>query len=161
MDLIYIGKLVNTHGIKGEVKIISDFKFKNDVFNINNQIYINNQKYIIKSYRRHKIYDMVTLNDFKSIDDVINLKGMDVYIDKNDYKFNGYLNEDLMGLDVYDNDEYKGKVIGIEKSNIYDLLVIDGKRRHLVPNIPEFVKNIDIDKKIINIKYIRGLDLED
>ena len=36
MDLIYIGKLVNTHGIKGEVKIISDFKFKNDVFNINN-----------------------------------------------------------------------------------------------------------------------------
>lgn len=34
MDYIYLGEIVNTHGIKGEVRIISDFKFKNDVFKI-------------------------------------------------------------------------------------------------------------------------------
>ena len=32
MNLIYVGKLVNTHGLKGEVRLISDFKFKEDVF---------------------------------------------------------------------------------------------------------------------------------
>ena len=31
MDLINIGKIVNTHGLKGEIRIISDFKYKKDV----------------------------------------------------------------------------------------------------------------------------------
>ena len=38
MELIYIGKIVNTHGLKGEMRIISDFKYKNEVFKINNKI---------------------------------------------------------------------------------------------------------------------------
>lgn len=161
MDLIYIGKLVNTHGIKGEVRIISDFKYKKDVFKQDNQIVIDNNKYIIESYRRHKIYDMVKLQDINSIEDANNLKGLNVYIDKNDYVFDGYLDEDLIGLSVYDNDTLKGKVVEILKTDLYDLLVIEGTKRHMVPNIPEFVKNIDIENKRIEIKYIEGLDNED
>ena len=67
MDLIYIGKLVNTHGIKGEVRIISDFKYKKNIFKKDSQIVIDNVKYIIESYRQHKIYDMVTLKNINSI----------------------------------------------------------------------------------------------
>ena len=52
--LIYLGKVVNTHGIKGELRIISDFKYKNTVFQVNNKIYIDKNIYIIKSYRHHK-----------------------------------------------------------------------------------------------------------
>ena len=161
MELINIGKLVNTHGIKGEVRIISNFKYKNEVFLKDNCIYINNEKYKINSYRTHKMYDMVTLLGINSIDEALKLKNSNVYINKEDYNFSGYLNEDLIGLDVYDNDKYKGKVVDIESSVNYDMLVIEGIKRHLVPNIPEFVSNIDIDNKKIYINYIKGLDNED
>ena len=161
MDLICIGKLVNTHGIKGEVRILSDFEYKDKVFQISNNIYINNTKYVIKSYRKHKNYDMVTLDGINSIEDANILKNENVYIDRNDYSFDGYLNIDLIGLDVYDNDEYKGKVKEIEKGSKYDLLVIDGIKRHLVPIIPEFINDIDLDSRRIYINYIKGLDLED
>jgi len=161
MDLIYIGELVNTHGLKGEIRIISDFKYKNDVFKINNIIYIDNQKYIIKSYRFHKIYDMITLENVDSIEKAENLKGLSIYINRDDYKFDGYLNEDLIGLEVYDNNKYKGKIIDIFKTSTNDLLVIDGIKKHMVPNISEFVKNIDIKENKIYIEYIRGLDNED
>ena len=161
MDLIYIGKLVNTHGINGEVRILSDFEYKSDIFKVNNALYINNKKYIIKSYRHHKIYEMVTLSDVNSIDMAEKLKGESIYIDRNDYNFKGYLNQDLIGLEVYDKDIYKGKVIDIVKSNKYDLLVIDGKRKHMVPNIPQFIANIDLENKTINVNYIKGLDNED
>lgn len=161
MNLIYIGKLVNTHGIKGEVRIISDFKFKDVVFNKGNILYINNSKYEINSYRIHKIYDMVTFNGFTNIDDVLELKGSNVYINRDDYKFDGFLNEDLIGLSVYDNGIYKGKIIDILKTNTNDLLVINGNKKHMVPNIDEFVKKIDLENKKIEIKYIRGLDCED
>ena len=161
MKKVYIGKIVNTHGLKGELRIISDFKYKKDVFDTNGSIYVNDKKYNISSYRVHKIYDMVTLEGINDINEASELKGFSVYINRDDYVFNGVLNEDLIGLDVYDGDIYKGKVIDIVKSNKYDLLVIDGIKRHMVPNISEFVKSIDLEKMKMNIKYIRGLDNED
>ncbi len=161
MNLICIGKLVNTHGIKGEVRIISDFKYKSDVFKIGNCLYIDDKKYVIKSYRIHKIYDMVTFEGLNKIEDVIDLKNSKVFIDRNDYNFKGVLDEDLIGLSVYDKDNYKGKIVDILKAHNYDLLVIDGKRKHMVPYIDEFVKNIDLSNSKIEIEYIRGLDNED
>lgn len=158
--MIYIGKIVNTHGLKGEIRIISDFKYKNNVFKINNLIYIDDKKYKVKSYRYHKIYDMITLENIDTIEQAETLKGKSIYIDRNDYKFDGLLDEDLIGLSAYDKGVYKGKVIDILKTSKYDLLVIDGIKKHLVPNIPEFIEKIDINKKAIYIKYIRGLDNE-
>lgn len=161
MNLICIGKLVNTHGLNGEVKIISNFKYKNDVFKKNNCVYIDNNKYTIKSYRHHKIYEMLFLDNIDNIDSALQLKGFNVYINKDEFEFDGYLDEELIGLLVYDSGNYKGKVINILKTNSNDLLVIEGNKRHMVPNIPEFVKNIDLINKKIEIKYIKGLDNED
>ena len=161
MNLVYIGKLVNTHGIKGEVRIISDFKYKEEVFKKDNYIYIDNNKYKINSYRKHKEYDMVILDTINSIDDALKLKGNNVYVDRNDYTFEGFLNEDLIGLDVYDKDTYKGKVKEILKGVKYDLLVVEGAKRHLIPNIDKFVKKVDLKNKKIEIEYILGLDNED
>ena len=161
MDLIYVGKLVNTHGLKGEVKILSDFKYKKDVFKIDNPLYINDNKYIIKSYRKHKMFDMITLEGITSIEQAELLKGLSIYIKKSEYKFNGILDEDLIGLEVYDNDIYKGKIIDIYKTNSSDLLVIEGNNKHMVPNISEFVKEIDLENNKVYIEYIRGLDNED
>ena len=74
MNLIYIGKLVNTHGIKGEVRIISNFKYKDIIFKKDNIVYINNIEYKILSYRVHKMYDMLMLENINSIDDALKLK---------------------------------------------------------------------------------------
>jgi len=161
MNLIYIGKLVNTHGLKGEVKIISDFKYKDVIFKVNNNIYINDKKYIIKSYRKHKIYDMVILSDINNIDDALEIKGNNVYINREEYEFDGYLDEEIIGLDVYDEDIHKGKVIDIYKTNHSDMLVIEGKKRHLIPYRDEFIDKIDIKNNKIYINYIKGLDNED
>ena len=47
MDNIYIGKIVSTHGIKGELRIISDFEYKDKVFVVGNKLIINDKEYII------------------------------------------------------------------------------------------------------------------
>ena len=158
--MIYLGKIVNTHGLKGEIRILSDFKYKEEVFKENSIVYINNTKYIIKSYRKHKVFDMITLENIDSIEKAENLKGLNIYINRDDYNF-GILDTDLVGMDVYDNNTYKGKVVEIMKGSKYDFLVIDGIKRHMVPNIKEFINNIDLDRNRIDIDYIRGLDNED
>ena len=67
MSNLYVGKIVSTHGIKGELKILSDFQFKDKVFASGNELIVDGKIYVIKSYRHHKKFDMVTLNDYKDI----------------------------------------------------------------------------------------------
>ena len=58
---IYLGKIVNTHGIKGEIRILSDFDYKDIVFKKDFKIYIgkDKQEETINTYRVHKNYDMI------------------------------------------------------------------------------------------------------
>ena len=67
--MVYVGEIVNTHGIKGELRIVSDFKYKSEVFVPGKKLYLGKrrQEEIIKTYRKHKNYDMIT---FERIDDI-------------------------------------------------------------------------------------------
>lgn len=84
MKYIYIGKVSNTHGIKGEIRILSNFLKKDLVFKKDNVLYFGNnkEKEIINTYRKHKEYDMVTLNGINNINEVLKYKGLNVYIDR-------------------------------------------------------------------------------
>lgn len=156
----YLGKLVNTHGLRGEVKIISNFKYKDIIFKEGNIIYIEDVPYTIKSYRTHKNFDMVKLEGITKIEQAEVFKGSSVYINKNEYKFSGLLDSDFIGLSVYDKTKYKGKIVDIKKNSLYSLLVVDGVQKHLIPNIDKFIKEVDLKNKKIYINYIKGLDNE-
>lgn len=154
--MLYIGKVVNTHGIKGEVRILSDFKYKKEVFQKGNHLYINDDNLVINTYRIHKNYDMVTFEGFNDIDDVLKYKGQDVYIDRNEYIFSGILNEDLIGVSVYGNGELLGTVAAIEQNFKQELLVIDnGKRHYLIPYVEAFIENVSMER--IDVNVIEGL----
>lgn len=161
MDLIKIGHVSNTHGLKGEIRILSNFKFKENAFKVSNKLYIMNDELIIKSYRKHKEFDMVTFKNLDSIDDVIIYKGEDVFIDRDNLEYSGYLDCDLIGLDVYDNNNFMGKVVDVISSSAHDILVIQNGKKHMVPNIDEFIKKVDLINKKIDINYIKGLASED
>lgn len=160
MRLVYLGKFANTHGLKGEIRIISDFEFKESVFKVGNSIYIDNNKYIISSYRKHKNYDMVMLEGINSINDIEIYKGYNVYIDFDEYNFK-YVYSDLIGMNVYMDNKYKGKVIEILKSKLYPILKVENNGNFLVPYTDVFVKKIDLDNKNIIINSIKGLLDED
>ncbi len=163
MEFRYIGDLVNTHGIKGEVRIISDIKFKKEIFTPGRILYIgsNKEPQIIEKYRVHKIYDMVTFKGINDINDVLIYKGDAVYINKDDVQVSGYFDEDLIGLDVIFNNRCIGKVDSILKSKAHDIISVIGTNKCLIPNVSEYVKKIDLDKGIINVENVEGLIYED
>lgn len=160
MNYIYIGDIVNTHGIKGELRILSDFKYKEKVFIHDFKLYIGRTKELltIDTYRKHKEYDMVKFYEVEDINDAIAYKGDKVYINRDDIKIKGYFNEDLVGLNVYENDRFIGNVETIIKNNTQELLVIkNNDRKHLIPNVKEFVKKIDLKNQRIEVNLIEGL----
>ena len=101
---------------------------------------------------------MVTFVGIDDINDVLKYKGEPVYIDKNEVKIDGILNEDLIDMSVYGNDSFVGHVTDILNNGLYDILVVENDTsKSLVPNIDEFVLSIDLDNKRIDINVIEGL----
>ena len=161
MELIRIGKIVNTHGIKGELRILSKFPYKDKVFVKNMKVYIDkNNVEVINTYRKHKNFDMVTFAGYNNINEVLKYKGKNVYINKEDIelKQNEYLDEQLIGLDVMYKNMLMGTIGDIERYDKISLIKINGKDRYyLIPYNFNLIDNIDIKNNKIYIKNIDGL----
>ena len=142
--MLKIGKYVNTHGIKGEIRILSDFSRKDLVFIPKFKIYIKDKEYVIKTYRKHKNYDMVTLEGINDINDIEYLKGNSVYINRDD--INEFIDEDLYNYKlVYKDKKYDIKDILINKAN--KILVLDNNK--MIPYVKEFIIRMDHSNKLI------------
>lgn len=156
MNLINIGKIVNTHGIKGELRIISHFRHKNLVFKKDMKFYINKKEYVVNSYRHHKIFDMVTFVGFNNINDVEFLKGSKVFVNEEDIKLedNKLFSFKLIGFSVI----IDGNSIG-EVSEILDTPANEVIRagKYLIPYVDEFIEKIDEKDKKLYIKNMKGL----
>lgn len=162
MNYILIGKIVNTHGIKGELRIISDFPYKDRVFKNNFNIYIGKDKIneVINTYRHYKIFDMITLKNYNNINEVLKYKGSLVYINRLDLKLNDneYLECDLLDFNIIINNNIIGKLSSFENHNNNKIIIVKNKEKEiLLPYNNNLIENINLDKKEITYKNIEGL----
>ena len=163
MDYVYVGKIVNTHGIKGELRLLSDFDKKDKVFKEGFTIYIGDirRKEVIASYRKHKMFDMITLEGYSNINEVLKYKGMEVFVNREDLELSkdDYLLSDLIGLTIKEDGETLGKVKEIVYNGSSTLLEIEGTKHFYIPNNPEFIKEVSLEEKKIECKNAKGLML--
>lgn len=160
MEKIYIGKIVNTHGIKGEIRILSNFDFKENAFRVGSHIIVDDEIYKINSYRKHKQFDMITLDGYNDINDVLFFMKKKVYKQKGELHLSKdqILDEDLITYTVID----KTKKSGIIKEIFYasptnKILRVEFEKEVLIPLASPMIKKINQDKKIIEVELIDGM----
>lgn len=160
MREVYVGKIVGTHGIKGEIRILSDFQYKEKVFVVGKNLIIDGKKYIIRSYRRHKTYDMVTLNEYKDINEVLFLLKKKVYISEEELELddNEILDEELITYTVLTDDGKCGiiKEIFLASPN-NKILRIQFEKEVLIPLNSPMVKSISKNEKKIIVELLEGM----
>lgn len=157
MEKLFVGKVVTTHGIKGEIKILSSFQFKEKVFSVGNKLIIDNNEYEIKSYRVHKGFDMVTLDDYHDINEVLFLMKKEVYVDKDslDFSDDEVLDEELMEFSVITTDGRSGKILEIfYASPTNKVMRIDIGYEYLVPFNSPFMKKLDKKEKTVLVEIL-------
>lgn len=159
MNRLYIGKIVNTHGIKGELRIKDNLttKQRNEIFKIGSNLIIEDKFYKITNYRVHKDYDMVTFDGLNNINEVLFLKGKKVYKSKNEINLNNedILDSELITYKVRTTDNIEGKILDIEETgNNYKILrLLINNNEVLVPYHKDFTK-IDSNKKEVIVKLL-------
>lgn len=156
MELVNIGRIVNTHGIKGELRILSDFRYKDKVFVKGTKLYVGKKKeeFIINTYRHHKVFDMVTFDGYTNINEVLYLKGLNVYVDIDSIDLGNVIYpEKLIGYEVYFENELIGNVTEVLNEPASFVLRINEKV--LIPYVDNFIDKIEDNK--IYVKNVRGL----
>ncbi|MBQ7820683.1 MAG: 16S rRNA processing protein RimM [Clostridia bacterium] len=159
------GKIINTHGVRGNVKIES-WCDSLDVFCALPCIYVEKKsglvKYEIESASKHKNCALVKLKGVDDMDTAMLLKNKTVYADREliPVEEGAVFIADMIGLDVFrsTNGEKLGVLVDIFESVASDIYVIktDDGREVMVPGVDEFIDEIDIDKGI-TISPIPGM----
>lgn len=151
MKYIYIGKIVNTHALKGEVRLISNFEFKERIFKKDFKFYIGQTKELekVETYRTHKQYDMVKFIEIDNINDVLKYKGLNVYINEEDLSLGNeeLLESDFPEMELYNNETLVGKIEHYRNDNGNEMVRVNDK---YIPYNKNFITKIDkANKKII------------
>ncbi|WP_074037267.1 ribosome maturation factor RimM [Exiguobacterium profundum] len=167
MDWLYVGKIANTHGLKGEVKILAATDFPEKRFKKGNTLFLDvdgtKQEMTITTYRPHKQFHLVTFKGFDNINLIEKYKGLKLYVhaehvhDLDEHEF--YYHE-IIGCEAVVDGEVIGVVDDIFETNgANDVWVIKrpGKSDALIPYIESVVQEIDVDSKRVVITPIPGM----
>ena len=165
MEYIRLGKIINTHGIKGDLKIDLETDFFKERFALGNTVYLlDDGEYrpleVVRS-RIHKGYGLVSFKGLEDINLVEGFKNKELYYPLDQIKplDDGYYFRQIIGLEAHDDQgNLLGQVIAMEQTRMYNLMRIKKDDKEvLVPFTDVFVKEVDEEKNRIIINVIEGL----
>ena len=165
MEYVVIGKIVNTFGIKGELKVYSYTDFVKERFKKGSKVYLS-EKYLpfeVNSCREHKGFLLVSFKDHEDINLIEKYKNMLIYKAKEDIKplkKGEYYFSDLRDLEVYVEGEKIGRVKIVEegiRSNNLRIVKYADEKEYLVPFLDVFIEKVDLENKRIDIVKMEGL----
>lgn len=158
-ELLECGKIVNTHGIRGEVKIIpwaDDAEFLCDL----PTLYIDGKPVAVRNARVHKGNAIVLLEGVDDMNTAMLLKNKVVYLHRDDVELeeDAFFLADVIGLDVVDENGVKlGVLDDILSPSLQDVYVVKGEREIMIPVVPEFILETNVDEGYIKVRLIEGM----
>ena len=159
-DYIEIGTIVNTHGVRGEMKLaVRDVEPA--LLRPVKTLYIDGSAYPVASARIHKDCLLVTFPSVTDLDAALRFKGKAVSIRREDVRLpeGVYFPAELIGLSAVDAESGAalGTLMQVLPYPAHDVYVIRGEKEFMVPAVPAFIQEINLEKETIQIHVWEGL----
>jgi 16S rRNA processing protein RimM len=159
MELLEIGKAAGTHGIRGELRVepwcdspafLAGFE----------TVYIGGTPRKVAQSRVHKSFVLMKLDGTDTVEAAQALRGAVLSIDRSGVALpeGRFFIQDLIGLGVFDGEERVGTLYDVLTTPAHDVYVVRGEDgEHMIPAVPEFVKEIDVENGVIKVTLIEGM----
>lgn len=167
--LMRVGSLVNTQGIRGEVRVISQTDFPETRFKKGSVLLLTHPNFrepvelVVESSRPHKNFYLLTLKDHSSINDVEKYKGGELNVRESDLvplpEGSVYIYQ-LVGCRVETEDgTLLGELKEVLKPGANDVYVVKPPKGKdiLLPAIPDCIKEVDVENKLVRVHVMEGL----
>lgn len=154
------GKIVNTHGIRGELKIQPWCDSPEFLCGFGT-LYVDSKPVQVRSARIHKNFVLVTLDGVEDIDSALPYKNKVVSIARADVDLpeGRHFIADLIGLEVRDADsgEVLGRLEDILSYPAQDIYVVKGEHSYMIPAVDAFIKGHFVEEGYIAVKVLEGM----
>ncbi|MCU9534368.1 ribosome maturation factor RimM [Streptococcus sp. CSL10205-OR2] len=171
MNYFNVGKIVNTQGLKGEVRVLSVTDFVSERYRVGSQLALfdRNNQFVrnleVASHRQHKNFDILKFKDLYHINDVEKFKDFSLKIAEElltPLASDEFYYHEIIGLSVYEKDNYIGEIKEILQPGANDVWVVKrkGKKDLLLPYIPSVILSVNLSDKKVEVDILEGLDDE-
>lgn len=166
MNLLVAGKVLGSHHLKGEVKVISHIE--NIDLLVGKKVLLELENSETKLFTVNSAEHFVgnkwvfSFEEIKNKKDAVEIRNAHIKVRRDlvGIAEDEYLVSDLIGLEVYDvkDNEYLGKVIEIFETAAHDVYVVESdKYEIMIPDVDVFIKKIKFDDKKIEVDLIEGM----
>ena len=166
---VNVGKIVNTHGVKGEIRVVSRTDFPEERYKVGNTLYISNEKggepfpVKITSHRQHKTFDLLTFEGYGNVNEVEQFKGSLLKVPEDqlgELAEGEYYYHEIIGCNVVTEEgEALGTIKEVLSPGANDVWVIKRPKGQdlLIPYIDDVVLQVNIENKLVTIHVMEGL----
>ena len=158
-EFLDCGQIVNTHGVRGEVRVVP-WADSPDFLRGFGTLYVDGAPRRVLSSRVHKGSVITKLDGVDTVEEAMRLKGKTVQIRRADAKLpeGAFFLADIIGLDVV---EENGQKLGVLKEVLspsqQQVYVVEGEREILIPAVPEFILETNIEGGYLKVRLIEGM----
>ena len=161
LEFITAGKIVNTHGIRGEIKLLPQ-GVEPGLLADCGTLYIDGKPYALTSGRVHKGCLLAKLEGVDDMDAALALKGKDLYIRREDASLPAgtWFDDELLGLRVFDaaTGAELGELVAVDPYPAHKVYTVRGAREYLIPAVPgAFIQSIDMDANRMEVRVWEGM----
>ncbi|MCG8541006.1 MAG: ribosome maturation factor RimM [Clostridia bacterium] len=165
-EWVRVGQIVSTQGLRGEVRVypFTDYKER---FEELDYVHLEDDTDLILEIENVRYKGQLIILKFKDLNNINHVeKFKDRYIaidrDKmRELPEDSYYISDLVGLNIIDEDNSCiGKLVDVIQNTAQDIYIIEhhiSKSKILIPAVKEFIKEVDMEEKVIKVKLIEGM----
>ena len=161
METIKIGRIVNAHGIRGEVRVqpinqdpafLTRFK----------TFYLDGKPLRPTANHVHKSLVLMKFPGVEDMNAALTYKDKDLYIRRADARLpeGAYFDDELLGMGVFDaaTGEELGKLTAVENYPAHKVYTVKGRREYLIPAVKDvFIKSVDLDRDRMEVQVWEGM----
>ena len=157
-EFLEAGKIVSTHGVRGEVKILPWADDADFLVGLP-RVFVAGREYAVQHSRVQKTCVLMKLAGIDDVDTAAKFREQIVRIHRDDVELpeGSVFIADRIGLRVIADGEEIGKVSDILSMPGNDVYVVTGSREYLIPAVPEFILERNLDEGFVRVKLIEGM----
>ena len=158
MKLPYIeaGEIVTTHGVRGEVKVLSWLDSPEMLCEFD-RCRISGREYVMDSVRVQKTCNLVKLRGVDAMEDAQKLRGKTMELYREDISDELIFAAELVDVEVYADGVCIGKIKEVLDYPGNSVYVVQGEREYLIPAVKEFILSTDLERNQMQVKLLKGM----
>ena len=156
LPFIEAGEIVNTHGVRGEVKMLTWMDSPEMVRGFS-RCRIDGRDYEILSCRVQGTCNLLTLKGVDTMERAQALRGKVVEIFREDVPEDVIFAAELVDMEVFSGDAFIGKITQVLDYPGNAVYVIKGEHEYLIPAVREFILSTDVEHNRMTVKLLEGM----